>query len=312
MREILPMGDSEHGNFPHRLKVAILGSGNIGTDLMLKLQRSPYLQCSALIGRSLDSKSRPIAEKAGVIFSPEGIEFVKTNPQLCDLVFDATSARAHEAHAPILRDLGIKTIDLTPAKIGSLCVPAVNGANLIDEDNLNMVTCGGQASAPIAYALGQSHSEIEYIEVVSSIASKSAGPATRANLDEYIHTTESGVQQFSGALKVKAILNLNPAEPCIDMQTTVFAKVRSPNLEKFKEALLPMLERIHAYVPGYQLIVGPLLEGGRIVTMVRVKGLGDYLPQYAGNLDIINCAAIAMAEQYALRRGLHEKTSIDQ
>jgi acetaldehyde dehydrogenase len=165
--------------------------------------------------------------------------------------------------------------------------------------NINMVTCGGQASIPIAYAIGRTQGSLGYVEAVSSIASKSAGPATRMNLDEYIGTTEKGLLEFSGAAKAKAILNLNPASPCIDMQTTVFAKVERPDIAALNEALFPIVEKIREYVPGYRLIVGPLVENGRIVVMVRVRGLGDYLPEYAGNLDIINCAAIAMAEEYA-------------
>ena len=162
-----------------------------------------------------------------------------------------------------------------------------------------MITCGGQASIPIAYLIGKTHQDIEYIEVISSIASKSAGPATRLNLDEYVETTELGVKLFSGAKKTKAILNLNPAEPCIDMQTTIFAKVENPNIEALKIEVDKMIASIKKYVPGYQLLVPPIYENGKIVVMIKVQGLGDYLPKYAGNLDIINCAAIAVAEEYA-------------
>jgi acetaldehyde dehydrogenase len=147
--------------------------------------------------------------------------------------------------------------------------------------------------------MGQTLNQIDYIEVISSIASKSAGPATRANLDEYVHTTEEGILKFSKCKRSKAILNLNPAQPCINMQTTIFAKVENPDLESLIPAVNKMVKNIQSYVPGYELLVGPTLENGRIAVMVRVKGLGDYLPSYAGNLDIINCAAIAMAEQYS-------------
>lgn len=287
---------------PKKINAVVLGSGNIGTDLMIKLNRSEYIQCHALIGRNKDSKSKGIAENLGITYSPDGIDFIKNNSELCEIVFDATSAKAHEEHAPILKKMGIVTIDLTPAKIGPMCIPAVNTDEMMTELNINMVTCGGQASIPIAYALGQTHSDIDYIEVVSSIASLSAGAATRSNLDEYIHTTESGVQKFSGAKRVKAILNLNPAKPCIDMQTTIFAKVEQPNLEKLKTALDSIIAKIKTHIPDYQLIVGPIIENGRIVVMVRVRGLGDYLPSYAGNLDIINCAAVKMAEEFAKRK----------
>jgi len=291
-----------------KLKVAILGSGNIGTDLMIKALRSDYLECTALIGRNLSSAGLAKAQSLGVSVSAEGIRFIERNPGVCDLVFDATSAKDHEVHAPIFERLGKFAIDLTPAKLGPMCVPAVNIQDLLDAKNVNMVTCGGQASIPIAYAIGKTQRDIDYIEVISSIASRSAGPATRINLDEYIHTTESGILKFSGAKRAKAILNLNPAQPCINMQTTVFAKVANPNVEDLRPALQEIVRKVQAYVPGYEVIVGPTIENGRIVVMVRVRGLGDYLPAYAGNLDIINCAAIAMAEEVA--RDLQGSVSI--
>ena len=283
----------------NKLKVAILGSGNIGTDLLIKIQRSSSLVCGAFIGRNPSSQGMVKAQSMGVTTSAEGIDFILNHPDCCDLVFDATSARSHEVHAPLLKQLGKIAIDLTPAKVGIMCIPAVNMKECLDARNVNMVTCGGQASIPVAYAIGQTQAEIDYIEVVSSIASRSAGPATRVNLDEYIHTTEEGIKRFSGASRCKAILNLNPAVPCINMQTTILAKVANPNLSRLEPVLAQIVSQIKAYVPGYEVIVGPLVENGRIVVTVRVKGLGDYLPAYAGNLDIINCAAITMAEQYA-------------
>lgn len=283
-----------------KLKVAIIGSGNIGTDLLIKVLRSPHLECGAFIGRNLSSTGMVKASSLGVTVSAEGIDYIIKNPDCCDLVFDATSAKSHLEHAPILKSLNKLVIDLTPAKIGLMSVPSVNLIDSLVEFNVNMVTCGGQASIPVAYAIGQTQSDVEYIEVVSSIASRSAGPATRQNLDEYIKTTEDGLKEFSGAARTKAILNLNPAEPCVDMQTTIFAKVKNPDIPKLSEILLQLVEKIREYVPGYEIILGPIVENDRIVVMVRVRGLGDYLPAYAGNLDIINCAAIAMAEEYAL------------
>jgi len=282
-----------------KLKVAIIGSGNIGTDLLVKVLRSPYLECGAFIGRNLSSAGMLKALSLGVPVSAEEIEYIVNNPDCCDLVFDATSAKSHFEHAPILKDLNKRVIDLTPAKIGLMSVPSVNLADCLTEFNVNMVTCGGQASIPVAYAIGQTQTKVEYIEVVSSIASRSAGPATRQNLDEYIKTTEDGLKEFSGATRTKAILNLNPAEPCVDMQTTIFAKVANPDIPKLAKMLSVLVEKIRKYVPGYEIILGPIVENGRIVVMARVRGLGDYLPAYAGNLDIINCAAIAMAEEYA-------------
>lgn len=282
-----------------RMRVAIIGTGNIGTDLLIKVQRSAHLECTAFIGRNLSSAGMVKAASLGVTVSAEGIDYISGTPDCCELVFDATSAKSHQEHAPILKRLNILAVDLTPAKIGLMCVPSVNLAECLAESNVNMVTCGGQASIPIAYAIGQTQTGVDYIEVVSSIASRSAGPATRQNLDEYIKTTEDGLKAYSGATRTKTILNLNPAEPCIDMQTTIFAKVKDPDVATLTPMLLQMVEAVRKYVPGYEVIFGPMVENGRIVVMVRVRGLGDYLPVYAGNLDIINCAALAMAEEYA-------------
>jgi acetaldehyde dehydrogenase len=283
-----------------KLKIAILGSGNIGTDLLIKVLRSPHLECGAFLGRNLSSAGMVKASSLGVTVSAGGIDFIIKNPDCCDLVFDATSAKSHLEHAPALEKMNKLVIDLTPAKIGIMSVPSVNLADSLAESNVNMVTCGGQASIPVAYAIGQTQEDVDYIEVVSSIASRSAGPATRQNLDEYIKTTEAGLKEFSGAARTKAILNLNPAEPCVDMQTTIFALVKNPDIPKLSEVLLRLVEKIREYVPGYEIVLGPIVENGRIVVMARVRGMGDYLPAYAGNLDIINCAAIAMAEEYAL------------
>jgi acetaldehyde dehydrogenase (acetylating) len=282
-----------------KLKVAIIGSGNIGTDLLIKVLRSPHLDCGAFIGRSLSSLGMVKALSLDVPVSTEGINYIIDHPDCCDIVFDATSAKSHCEHAPILKKLKKYVIDMTPAKIGLMSVPSVNLSDCLSELNINMITCGGQASIPVAYAIGQTQSEVDYVEVVSSIASRSAGPATRQNLDEYIETTEDGLKKFSGAKRTKAILNLNPAEPCVDMQTTIFAKVGNPDIPKLQVRLLQLVADVQKYVPGYEIILGPIFDNGRIVVMVRVRGLGDYLPAYAGNLDIINCAAIAMAEEYA-------------
>lgn len=282
-----------------KLKVAIIGSGNIGTDLLIKTLRSPHLECGAFIGRNLSSPGMVRAHSLGVTVSAEGIDYIKSNPNCCELVFDATSANGHLNHAPILKKMNKLVIDLTPAKVGLMSVPSVNLNDSLAQSNVNMVTCGGQASIPIAYAIGQTHADLDYIEVVSSISSRSAGPATRQNLDEYIKTTEDGLKEFSGATRTKAILNLNPAEPCVDMQTTIYARVKNPNIEKLSVKINALVEKIREYVPGYEVILGPIIENDRIVVMIRVRGLGDYLPAYAGNLDIINCAAIAMAEEYA-------------
>lgn len=285
-----------------KLKVAVLGSGNIGTDLVYKIQRSPWLECSLFIGRSAGSEGLRKAAELGVPTSDRSIQAIIDDPGCCDLVFDATSAKDHIFHSSVLAELGKQVIDLTPSKIGATAVPAVALDASLNHPNVNMVSCGGQASIPLAHVVGQQHDEVEYIEVVSSIASKSAGPATRRNLDEYIQTTEEAVIQYSGCKRAKVILILNPAEPCIEMQTTVSAKVKHTDIEKLREAVHAMVAKVQTYVPGYQLVIPPVFENNRIVMMARVRGRGDYLPPYAGNLDIINCAAIATAEAYARRK----------
>lgn len=285
-----------------KLRVAVLGSGNIGTDLAIKVRKSARLECAALIGRSLGSAGLARAQAEGIPVSANGVDHILADPAAFDIVFDATSAAAHHQHASALEEAGLLVIDLTPAKRGGLCVPSVNLVQSLDAPNINMVTCGGQASAPIAHALGLTHADVDYVEVVSSIASRSAGPATRSNLDEYIHTTEAAIRSFSGARRSKAILNLNPAMPCINMQTTVFALAKDPDIAAFTAKLTEIVADVQRYIPGYEVLIWPRIDNGRIVTMVRVTGRGDYLPAYAGNLDIINCAAIAVAEEYAARR----------
>lgn len=282
-----------------KLRVAILGSGLIGTDLLVKVKRSPFLECVSFIGRNLQSQGMAKAVSMGVRVSDQSIDEIQRDPNSYDLVFDATSAQSHRYHAPILERLGITVIDLTPSGVGEMCIPAVNLHDCINYKNVNMVTCGGQSSVPLAHMIGLTHKKVDYIEVVSTIASRSAGPATRRNLDEYIETTEKGIKKFSGCKKTKAILILNPAQPCINMQTTLSAKVEDPDIGKLRLKVTEMAGKIREYVPGYELVVPPTLENERIIMTVRVKGRGDYLPSYAGNLDIINCAAIEMAEEYA-------------
>lgn len=284
-----------------KLKIAIIGTGNIGTDLLIKVMRSEHMTCTLFAGRNFNSVGMKRANALGVAISDRGIEAIVNDPSICDVVFDCTSAHAHTEHWCALNKLGKTVIDMTPAKLGELCVPAINATACLATGarNINMITCGGQSSIPIANAISQVHSDIEYIEVASSIASRSAGPATRHNLDEYIETTQEALQNFSGAKRTKAILILNPAHPPIDMQTTIYAKIANPNLPAIQASVAAMVEKLKQYVPGYQLIVPPTIEDGKVITTIKVLGAGDYLPQYAGNLDIINCAAIAMAELIA-------------
>jgi acetaldehyde dehydrogenase (acetylating) len=286
-----------------KLKVAILGTGNIGTDLLIKVVRSKWLECRLFAGRNLSSPGMLKANQLGIPVSAQSIQAIIDNRAELELVFDATSAEDHMRHAPMLRKLGLLAVDLTPAKVGKLCVPAVNLEACLDEPNVNMISCGGQASIPIAYAIAQANPHVEYIETISSIASRSAGPATRINLDEYLATTEEGLRTFSHCSATKAILNLNPAQPCVQMQTTVLAKIKDPDLAGTQAAVAAIVKKMQGYVPGCQLILSPIIESNRLAVMVRVEGHGDYLPKYAGNLDIINCAAIAIAEAHARKRG---------
>lgn len=287
-----------------KTRVAILGTGNIGTDLLVKAMRSEVLECALFVGRNLRSDGMQKASQLGVPISDRGIDAIVQQAGNIDIVFDATSAAAHMEHWPVLQRLGKTVIDMTPAKLGELCVPAINTEQIIENhaQNINMITCGGQASVPIANAIAAVQNDIEYIEVASSIASRSAGPATRANLDEYIETTEQALIKFSRTKQAKAILILNPARPPIDMQTTIYAKIGNPNLPAIRDSVEGIMSRITQYVPGYQLIVPPTIEGGKVMTTVKVLGNGDYLPRYAGNLDIINCAAVGMAERIARQR----------
>lgn len=283
-----------------KINVAILGTGNIGTDLLVKIIRSEYLHCSLFTGRTNTSVGMNRAKSLGIVTSDQGIKAIIQNPSICDVVIDCTSAQDHPHHWQICKDLGKLVIDMTPAKLGQFCVPAITDADVISScKNINMITCGGQTAIPIAFALSQSTPEIEYIEVASTIASLSAGPATRQNLDDYIETTQLAIKQFSGAKSSKAILILNPADPPVYMQTTVYAKINNPNLQLITQNVNDMIEKVKDYCPHYQLIVPPVLHNGLVMMTIKVLGAGDHLPEYAGNLDIINSAAIAILEKIA-------------
>lgn len=285
-----------------KAKVAIIGTGNIGSDLLVKIQRNPYLECTLFAGRNLNSKGMLFARELGVPLSDKSIDAIKENPECCDIVIDATSANVHKINAPILKALGKFTIDLTPSQIGEMCIPAINGDECIGLDNINLITCGGQATVPVAYAISQVSSQVKYHEIVSVIASKSAGAGTRENIDEFTQTTKKALLKFTNAAEAKTIITLNPAEPPISMHNTLYSIVENPDMEKIKEAVNSITAQIRNYVQGYRLTVEPTYEYGRIVTMVSVKGLGDYLPPYSGNLDIITCAAVNMAERYAKKK----------
>jgi acetaldehyde dehydrogenase len=288
-----------------KIKVAIIGTGNIGTDLLIKIQRSNFLECSAFIGRNKDSEGIKRAKELGIKTSFESIKFIEDNPHICDIVFDATSATVHSYNAPILKRLKKFTLDLTPSRVGEMCIPVINIDKCLDLDNVNMVTCGGQASVPIAYTIAKNCPNVEYIEVVASIASLSAGIGTRLNIDEYTQTTKDAISIFSGVARTKAIIVLNPAEPPILMHNTIYAKinnVKDVNLDLIRKKISEIANKIKEYVPGYNVVLEPIMKDDIITVMIKVTGLGDFLPKYAGNLDIITCASIKVAEDYAKKK----------
>ena len=282
-----------------KIKTAIIGTGNIGSDLLVKIQRSKYLECSIFTGRNLESPGSQFAMDRGVTVSDKSIDALIENPDCYEIVFDSTSAASHLKHAPILKSLNKFTLDLTPAKVGIMCIPVINMEDALHEKNVNLVTCGGQATIPIAYAIAQVHPEATYIETVSTIASKSAGIGTRNNVDEFTQTTKDAVGFFTKVKHTKSLIVMNPAEPPINMRSTVYALIPEPNMELISKNVKKIAEKARKYVPGYELILGPLYENGRVTTTIEVTGLGDYLPSYAGNLDITTCAALNVAEEYA-------------
>lgn len=285
-----------------KVKVAIIGTGNIGSDILLKLQRSEILECGMFAGRSEDSAGIRMAKEMGIPTSTNSIHAIEENPECCDIVFDATSANVHKINAPILKKLKKYAIDLTPASVGEMCVPVLNLEECLEIENVNLITCGGQATIPIAWALSQVHPDIKYLEIVATIASKSAGIGTRNNIDEFTQTTRDALVQFTGIQNTKAIIVLNPAEPPITMHNTIYALIDNPNMPEIRKRVKEIEARIKAYVPGYKIVLEPVYENGRVTTSLQVVGLGDYLPKYSGNLDIITCAAIEIAENYARRK----------
>jgi acetaldehyde dehydrogenase len=280
-----------------KLKAAIIGTGNIGTDLLIKSTRSDIIEPVVFVGRRESSDGIQKAKSLGIKTSVEGIDFFLNNPNYCDLVFDCTDAYSAIENYKVLSSQKIKTIDLTPAKIGELCVPFINDDLIITNDNVNMITCGGQASIPLLHLVSQHCDSLEYIEIVSQISSKSAGMATRINIDEYINTTEKAIVKFTKTKKCKVILNLNPAEPCVDMQTTMFLKYKNIDMTNLLEEFDKKIKSIKSYVPHYELTSLPSLNDDILIISIKIKGNGDYLPSYAGNLDIINCAALKITEK---------------
>lgn len=279
------------------IKAGIIGTGNIGTDLLLKILKTNFITPVIFSGRRLDSDGIKIAQSKGVPVTDQGIQYFIDNPNCCDVVYDCTSAADAKKHAVIFADQGIKVVDLTPAKVGPLCVPSINPEVMTEAGNVNMITCGGQASMPMLNLISKYCDKLDYIEVVSQIASKSAGMATRINIDSYIHTTEMAIRKFTKCDNCKVILNLNPAEPCVDMQTTMFLKFQNVNFELLVEEIYKKIKELKQYIPYYELVLPPVINDDVLVLSIKVKGTGDYLPEYAGNLDIINCAAIEITKK---------------
>ncbi|WP_026435191.1 acetaldehyde dehydrogenase (acetylating) [Acidovorax sp. JHL-9] len=286
-----------------KIKCALIGPGNIGTDLLAKLQRSPVLEPVWMVGIDPESDGLKRARELGIKTTAEGVDGLVPHMQAdgVQIVFDATSAYVHAENSRKVNAQGALMIDLTPAAIGPFCVPPVNLAEHVGkgEMNVNMVTCGGQATIPMVAAVSRVQ-PVAYGEIVATVSSKSAGPGTRKNIDEFTRTTATAVEKVGGAKKGKAIIILNPAEPPLIMRDTVHCLTETePDQAKITESIHAMIKEVQKYVPGYKLVNGPVFDGNRVSVFLEVEGLGDYLPKYAGNLDIMTAAAARTAEMFA-------------
>lgn len=284
-------------------RAAIIGSGNIGTDLLIKMSRSEWLEPVWMVGIDPASEGLQRAAAMGVNTTADGVdgllEAVKRDG--ITIAFDATSAYAHAENSRKLNELGVTMIDLTPAAIGPFCIPPVNLASLAGSDlkNVNMVTCGGQATIPMVAAVSRVQA-VSYAEIIATVASKSIGPGTRMNIDEFTRTTASAIEKVGGAAKGKAIIVVNPAEPPLMMRDTVHCLVEGETKQQeIVESVHAMVAEVQKYVPGYKLVNGPVFDGKKVTIFLEVEGLGDFLPKYAGNLDIMTAAALRTGEMLA-------------
>ncbi len=289
-----------------KIRCALIGSGNIGTDLMYKLKRSDILEPVWMVGIDPNSEGLARARKHGLKTTHEAVDGLLPHIEEDDIriAFDATSAYVHADNYAKLKSKGVKVIDLTPAAIGPYCVPPVNMKEALaaNADNVNMVTCGGQATVPMVHAVSRV-APVDYAEIVATIASKSAGPGTRKNIDEFTQTTARAIEKIGGATRGKAIIILNPAEPPIMMRDTIHTLLENEPDEqtwaKIERSVRDMERAVQAYVPGYRVKEGPVFDGRRVSVFLEVQGRGDYLPPYAGNLDIMTAAATRAAELFA-------------
>lgn len=286
-----------------KIRCALIGSGNIGTDLIYKLKRSAVLEPVWMVGIDPESDGLKRAAAMGLKTTHLGVDGLLPHVKAdnIQIAFDATSAYVHAENSRKLNELGVLMVDLTPAAIGPLCVPPVNLKEHADklEMNVNMISCAGQATIPMVYAVSRIQG-VEYAEIIASLSSKSIGPGTRANLDEFTFTTSSALEKVGGAKKGKALAIINPAEPPMIMRNTVYCLTESsPDEVEITKSVKEMIAEVQKYVPGYKLVNGPIFEDNRVAIFLEVAGLGDYLPTYAGNLDIMTAAAARTAEMFA-------------